>query len=125
MSASTPTTGSTFRFDTSALTMSHWVVVVLAALSGIIHLYLYSTEQYLPFLLAGLGFLGAIALLIVLPDYRKFLYPVGVLFVLAQLVGYVMIGTAFDTPFWLEALDKAAQVIIIAVLARMAYEEWR
>lgn len=112
------------QFDTATLTSTHWVVIGLAALSGVIHLYLYSTEQYLPFLLAGLGFIGAIILLIILPAYRKYLYPLGALFVLAQLAGYVAIGTAFDTPIWLDAVDKIAQVLLVIILARLTYHDW-
>lgn len=47
---------------TDGLTREHWIAVVLAAITGVIHLYL-STIHFpnplgLSFLFAGLGFLG-------------------------------------------------------------------
>ncbi|WP_224333364.1 hypothetical protein [Haloprofundus halobius] len=46
------------------LTRLHWTAVGLAATTGFVHLYLYWVQGFVPFLLAGLGFLGAVALLV-------------------------------------------------------------
>ena len=120
----TKTKQSLIRIDVESLTPYHWLVVGLAVLSGAIHLYLYTTEDYMPFLLAGLGFLGAVVLLVVLPNFRRYLSPVGILFVLAQIAGYFAIGTAFATPLWLDAIDKIAQVALVVILAWLTYREW-
>jgi hypothetical protein len=74
------------------------------------------------FILAGLGFLGAIAL--VLADYRRrTVYAVGVPFTLIQIVlWYVVNFTGSNAKAFpggigtLGAIDKVAQVVLIAVL---------
>lgn len=103
-------------FETASLEPLHWLAIVLAAATGAIHLYLYTTEDWLPFLLAGVGFFGAIVLLIVLPGYRRWLYPLGILFVLVQIVGYVFLPLG---PLWLGILDKVIQVALILVLVQL------
>lgn len=101
-------------FDVGSLTTLDWVAIVLAAITGGVHLYLYTVEGWIPFLLAGLGFYGAIALLVILPGYRHYLYPLGALFTAAQIVGYVMLPLG---PLWLGVGDKVVQVALIGVLA--------
>lgn len=93
-----------------------WAAIVLALATAVIHLYLYTTEDWLPFLLAGAGFLGAIAALVALPQYRHWLYPVGVLFVLSQIVGYLVLPLG---PVWIGVLDKVIQVTLIVVLVQL------
>lgn len=109
------------RFETSSFTTLHWAVVVLAAATGAIHVYLFFTEDWIPLLLAGLGFYGAIGLLIALPDYRKYLYPVGILFTLAQIVGYLALPLG---PLWIGVLDKVIQVALITILGYLTYRAW-
>lgn len=103
-------------FDVGSLRSLDWVAIVLAASTGVIHLYLYTTEDWLPLLLAGAGFFGAIVLLVVLPKYRRWLYPIGVLFVLAQIVGYLLLPLG---PLWIGVLDKVIQVALIATLVQL------
>lgn len=93
-----------------------WVAVVLAVATGAIHVYLYMTEDWLPFLLAGAGFFGAIALLVALPRYRHWLYPVGALFVLSQIVGYLLLPLG---PLWIGVLDKVIQVALLVALVQL------
>lgn len=95
------------------LTQVHWTALSLAALTGFIHLYLYTTEDWLPFLLAGAGFVGAIGLFFSLRSFRRPIYVVGVLFTLAQIVGYVLFPMG---PVWLGVFDKAVQVALVLVL---------
>ena len=103
-------------FDVGSLTTLDWVAIVLAAITGAVHLYLYTMEGWIPFLLAGLGFYGAVALLIVLPGYRHYLYPLGALFTAAQIVGYVLLPLG---PLWLGVGDKIVQVLLILVLLQL------
>jgi hypothetical protein len=63
--------------ETSTLTGAHWAAIGLAVITGAIHLYLYWFEGSLPFLLAGLGFFGAIALVLV-GFHRRLVYLVGI-----------------------------------------------
>jgi len=109
------------RFETRSLSTLEWFGIALAAATGAIHVYLYVTEDWIPLLLAGLGFYGAIALLVILPDYRKYLYPVGILFTLAQIVGYFVLPLG---PLWIGVVDKAIQVTLILVLGYLTYREW-
>ena len=104
----------------SSLTVAHWSTMSLAAVTGVIHLYLYVTESWLPFLLAGAGFLGAIGLFFLLKDYRRYLYLVGVPYTLAQIGGYLMFPMG---PLWLGVLDKAVQVAFIAGLVYLYLRE--
>lgn len=91
-----------------------WLAVILVLVTGVLHLYSGVIEARIPVLLAGVGFLGAIALY--LADYhRRLLYLVG--------IGY----TAIQIPIWFVVkageyttigyVDKAVQVVLILVLA--------
>lgn len=106
--------------ETESLTPLHWVAVVLAAITGIIHLVLgvmfFPGAQPVAFLLAGLGFFGGIVLF--LRDYRRQqLYVVGVLFTALQIVLYLWLNYRVDPAISpIEAIDKAAQVLLIALL---------
>lgn len=92
----TQTTRQTVETDVAAdaptkLSRTHWSAIVLAVITGAIHLYLYVTEDWLPFLLAGVAFFGAIALFVRLKSYRRYLYVVGIAFTLSQIGGYLLL----------------------------------
>ena len=97
----------------SSLTPVHWTALGLAAATGAIHLYLYTTEDWLPFLLAGAGFVGAIGLFFALKSYRRPIYVAGVLFTAAQIGGYLLFPMG---PVWLGVLDKVVQVALVVTL---------
>jgi|AntRauTorcE11898_2_1112593.scaffolds.fasta_scaffold18446_2 hypothetical protein len=103
-------------YGIESLSSLDWIAIVLALATGVIHLYLYMTEDWLPLLLAGAGFLGAVGLLIALPNYRHWLYPVGALFVAAQIAGYLLLPLG---PLWIGVLDKVIQVALIVVLIQL------
>lgn len=111
-------TESASGFETESLETIHWAAIVLAAITGIIHLVLgvrfISTQLGVPFVLAGLGFFGAIVLF--LRDFRRrLLYPVGVLFTGVQVVLYV----AFNWPDIFSpagVIDKVIQLVLIVLL---------
>lgn len=116
MATETPGTEGGLSYGIESLETLDWVAIVLAAATAVIHLYLFTTEDWLPFLLAGAGFLGAIALLIALPKYRHWLYPVGALFVVSQIVGYLLLPLG---PVWIGVLDKLIQVALVVVLVQL------
>lgn len=100
---------------TEGLTREHWIAVVFAAITGVIHLYL--STPHLPnplglgFLFAGVGFLGWIALFLL--DWRRdLLYLVGIPFVAGQLVLYVILNWP-DIFFALGLLDKTVQIVLL------------
>ncbi|WP_416838900.1 hypothetical protein [Haloferax sp. DFSO52] len=116
--ASTTITSNT----NTELTPIHWTAIGLAAITGVIHLSLYVTDDWLPFLFAGVGFLGAIALFVVLPRHRRPLYVAGMLFTASQIVGYLLFPMG---PLWLGVLDKAVQIALIVVLGYLFVVETR
>lgn len=113
-------TASGVALRTDSLTGLHWVGVVLALVSGVIHLALgvmfFPGLQPVAFLLAGLGFLGAVVLLLI--DYRRrLLYAVGVPFVALQILLYLWLNQRVQPAVSpIEAVDKVAQVLLIVVL---------
>lgn len=108
------------RFETASLTAIHWVAIGLAALSGLIHLLLAvivpAAGLRASFLLAGLGFLGAIVLVLV--NYRRrLIYLIGIPFVGVQIVlWYLVVGPTFATLEALDAVDKVAQALLLVLL---------
>jgi len=111
--------------ETESLTGLHWVGVVLALVSGAIHLVLganfFPEPLGISFLLAGLGFLGAVALLL-LDVRRRLLYAVGVPYVAVQVVLWYYLNFAAGSKAFpadvgtMGAVDKVAQVVLVAVL---------
>lgn len=108
------------RFETASLTAVHWLAIALAALSGLIHLLLAVivpwTALRVSFLLAGLGFLGAIAL-VLLNFRRRLLYLIGIPFVGVQIVlWYLVVEPTVATLHVLDVVDKVAQALLIVLL---------
>lgn len=105
--------------QTESLTTIHWVGILFAAVSGVIHLAIgvgnLPSGQAISFVLAGLGFFGAIALILV--NYRRRLvYVIGIPFVLAQIVLWLALN-GFAPPLSPTAVvDKVAQVGLIVIL---------
>jgi len=113
------------RLHTESLTPLHWAGMVAAGVSGAVHIVLgvlfAPSPMGISFLLAGLGFLGAIALVAV--DYRRRLvYAVGIPYTLGQIllwyyVNFAAGGKSFPGEVGaLGAIDKFAQVALLAVL---------
>ena len=110
------------QFTTDGLTGTHYAAMGVAAITGVVHLYLYYAQEFVPFLLAGLGFFGAIGLVLVLPRYRPWLYLAGVPYTLAQMAGWVAAGMP---DFALGVADKAVQLVLIALLVVLYLRERR
>ena len=111
--------------DVASLTGLHWLGIAAAVVSAAVHLLLgirmFPSPAGVSFVLAGLGFLGAVAL--VLLDYRRrAVYAVGVPFTLVQIllwyyVNFVSLGKSFPADVGtLGAVDKLAQVVLLGVL---------
>lgn len=110
---------------TDSLGALHWVGIVAALVSAAVHLLLgvrmFPTGLGISFILAGFGFIGAVVLVLI--DYRRrAVYAVGIPYTLVQIVlwYYVIFATgprSFPADMGtLGAIDKAAQVVLIAVL---------
>lgn len=111
--------GFKLGIDTASFTSLHWVMLVLLAITGAIHLYLYATEGFIPFLLAGLGFYGAIGILLV-GLFRRLVYLGLIPYTIAQIAGWYMLDGNL-TP--LAIGDKIVQILLIVLLAYLFWKE--
>lgn len=111
--------------ETGSLPTVAWVGVLAAVVSGLIHLRLgignLPSPLGISFLLAGIAFLVAVALVLV--GYRRrTVYAVGIPFTLVQILAWYYLNFAAGSKSFpadvgtLGAVDKVAQVVLIAVL---------
>jgi hypothetical protein len=118
--------------DSGALGPLHYAGVLLAVVSGLIHLRLgvgfAPSPLGLSFLFAGVVFLAASAAVVV--NYRRgLLYRLGIPFTAGQIVlwyylNFVAGPKAFPGDVGtLGAVDKVAQVLLVVVLALLARRE--
>ncbi|WP_231184269.1 hypothetical protein [Haladaptatus sp. DYF46] len=105
--------------DTDGLTSLDYVGILLAAITGLIHLY-EGVEDLgegifgILFILAGLGFFGAIVLLW-MGFNRRVLYPVGIAYTGIQFAAYF--GLRWPNVYEpLGLVDKLVQLLLIVVL---------
>jgi succinate dehydrogenase/fumarate reductase cytochrome b subunit len=114
--------------QTESLTGVVWVGIAAAAVTALVHLYLgvrlVPSGLGISFVLAGLGFLGAIAL--VLAGYRRStVYLVGIPYTLLQIVLWYFINFGDGSKSFpgdvgtLGAVDKIAQVVLLVVLVQL------
>ena len=121
--ATAETQGLSLR--TASLGGLEWTGIVAALVSAVIHIRLgvgfAPSPLGISFILAGLGFLGAIALVLV--DYRRqAVYAVGIPFTLVQIVAWYYLNFVAGPKSFpgdigtLGGIDKIAQVVLLAVL---------
>lgn len=108
------------RLETETLTPLDWIAVVLALVTGVVHLALgimfFPGAQPVAFLLAGIGFFAAVVLFL-LNYRRRLLYLIGVPFVALQIVLYLWLNQRVDPAVSpLEGIDKAVQVVLLVIL---------
>ncbi|MEF8772205.1 DUF7475 family protein [Halodesulfurarchaeum sp.] len=116
------------RLRTHSLDGIHWIGIVAALVTAGIHLFLgvrmVPSGMGISFVLAGLGFLGAIALVLI-AYRRRTVYAVGIPFVLVQFVLWFVINFATGPKSFpadigtLGAIDKIAQLVLLAVLVAL------
>lgn len=124
--STTETRGTALSIDT--LDGLHWLGILAALVSAGVHLLLgvwfFPSTLGISFVLAGLGFLGAVALVLV-DFHRRAVYAVGIPFTLVQIVlwywvNFVGMGKSFPADIGtLDAIDKIAQVVLLAVLVAL------
>jgi hypothetical protein len=118
MSGQTASPG--FSLATDSLTGLHYLGIVLAAVTGAIHLWLgvqfISSPLGISFLAAGIGFLAGIAA-VVADVRRRLFYVLGIPFTLAQVVAwYVFNQPTLSSIGPVDGIDKIAQVGFVVVL---------
>jgi len=122
---------STLSPEPGSLNALAYVGIIAAVVSAVIHLRLgvgfIDSPLGISFILAGLGFFAAVALVLI--NYRRrTVYAVGIPFTAIQIVlWYVFNFAAGDKAFpadvgTLGAIDKIAQVVLIAVLVVLLRE---
>lgn len=112
---------SNTSIETESLTTLHWIGIALAAVTGVVHLGIGVAFADLLLGLAGVGFFGAIALLL-LNVRRKLLYLVGIPYTGSQIVLYFV----FNWPDVLSPIgigDKVVQVVLVTVLVALYRRE--
>ena len=128
--ATAETQGLSLR--TASLGGLEWTGIVAALVSAVIHIRLgvgfAPSPLGISFILAGLGFLGAIALVLV--DYRRqAVYAVGIPFTLVQIVAWYYVNFAAGPKSFpgdigtLGGIDKIAQVVLLAVLVLLLRQQ--
>ncbi|WP_049906839.1 DUF7475 family protein [Halorubrum tebenquichense] len=110
--------------DGGSLTPLHWVGIVAAAVTATAHVVLgvRAGGTYLVlFLFAALGFGAGVAAVVF--DYRRRLaYALGIPFTAGQIVLWYVLNDVPPIPTS-HAVDKVAQVVLIAVLAVLLSRE--
>lgn len=106
--------------STGSITPLQWIAAGCAVISGVIHLVIgiqsFPGSMPIVFILAGLGFLGAV-ILFLLNYRRRMLYLLGVPFVLIQIVLYVLINQRADPAISpVEGIDKVVQILLVVIL---------
>jgi hypothetical protein len=105
---------------TGSLTRTHWLAILLALATGVIHVYAGIVEGRIPILLAGLGFLGAVVLFLL--DYRRtLLYIVGIVYTTVQIPLWYVVKAGEYT--MLGYVDKSIQVVFILLLVYLYWSE--
>lgn len=121
-------TSSSLTPQTDSLGGLHWMGIAAALVSAGIHLRLgvgfAPSPLGISFILAGLGFLGAVVL--VLFDYRRrTVYAIGIPFTLVQIIGWYYVNFVAGPKSLLAdvgtlgAIDKLAQVVLLAILVAL------
>jgi len=120
------------RLEPGELNPMHYIGIVLALVSSFIHFHLGFlvglTGLGISFLLAGAGFLLGIKLVVL--DYgRRFVYLLGIPFVLGQVVYWYSINqptlqTFVSGPPLLDVVDKTAQLLLLLVLVYLYRKEF-
>ena len=124
--AATETQGRSL--DVASLDSRHWLGIIAALVTAAIHLLLgvrlAPSGLGISFILAGLGFLGAIVL-VALGIRRRLVYAVGIPFTLVQILLWYYVNFAAGPKSFpadvgtLGAADKLAQLVLLVVLVAL------
>ena len=124
--AATETQGRSL--DVASLDSRHWLGIIAALVTAAIHLLLgvrlAPSGLGISFILAGLGFLGAIVL-VALGIRRRLVYTVGIPFTLVQILLWYYVNFAAGSKSFptdvgtLGAADKLAQLVLLVVLVAL------
>lgn len=106
-------------FDMKKMSGAHWLAAVLAAITGVLHLYLYVNQGFPGFLFATVVFFGAIVALL-LNVYRRLLYVLGIPFTAGQIGLWIVLGMPDMS---VAMVDKPVQVVLILLLGYLFLNE--
>lgn len=109
--------GWSTRLDLDGLGWLHRTAVVLAIVTGVLHVYAGAVDARLPLVIAGLGFLGGVV--VFLAGYRsRRLYLTAIAYTAIQLVAWAVVNAGAYT--LVGYADKVVQLALVAVLAALA-----
>lgn len=101
------------------MSWAHWLGALLAAITGGVHVFLYLDQGFIPFLFAGVVFLGAVFALL-FNVYRRLLYVLGIPFTAGQIgIWYLQGMPDMDIAMF----DKPIQVLLILLLIYLFMNE--
>lgn len=95
------------------------IALVLAVITGSIHIYKGLGYGGIPLLLAGAGFFGGVALF-ALDVRRRWLYALGVPYTIAQIILWFEMGLPY---LRLGLFDKAVQTLLVVILTFLLVTE--
>ncbi|WP_435156947.1 hypothetical protein [Haladaptatus sp. DFWS20] len=107
------------QIDVESINTFERIGGVLAIITGIVHLYLYWETGFAPFLLAGLGFIGAVGLLFTTFS-RRLLYAIGIPYIGIQILLWIAFGMQ---NLVLGVFDKSVQILLVGLLIALLLVE--
>jgi hypothetical protein len=108
-------------YEPATLTDVGWTASFLASVTGFLHVVASTTTDWLPPLLAAVGYFVAIGLVLIVPALRPVLYPLLAVYALGGIVGAVVVQPG---PGWLVALDALAQAALLLAAGFLTYGSW-
>lgn len=96
-----------------SLTPLYLIGIILAAITGAVHLWLGIEKSSLALFVAGIGF--AVGIIAVIADVRReTVVKLGIPFTATQTIYYL--ATHYEQITWVSATDKIVQIVLITVL---------
>lgn len=112
--------------EAGQLTPLHWVGIGAALVTAGVHFFLGAQDLDglfgISFIFAGIGFLAGIAAIVV-GWRRRLVYLLGVPFTAGQIVLWLALNQPIPPISAPEAVDKVAQMVLVAVLVVLLYRE--
>jgi hypothetical protein len=112
------------RIDTTSVSTLHWIGIGLAAITGVVHLYLGVSFITSPlgwsFLVAGVGFLAGAAAVLT-STHQQLVILLGIPFTAGQIVIWYVMNAPEFSPLGIG--DKVVQALLIVVLAGLYRRE--
>ena len=118
------TAAQSSRIDTTSVGTLHWIGIALAAITGVIHLFLgvsfVTTPLGWSFLVAGIGFLGGVVAVLT-NTRRRLVVLLGIPFTAGQIVIWYLVNAPEFSALGIG--DKVVQALLIVILVVLYQRE--